>query len=772
MADQLFELQTYTPNSDIAAGFQPSQIIWSRGGNDTLLGLQPNTATPGQLQIDTFIGDFVIDDPTFRQWSDTYILGDSTQSYYDNGNPFLLGLNDFGLIVDFNPAQDFIQLHGSANDYQLVDFGFGEALIQQTSTGLDTIGLVLGNSGLSLEGNYFQFTGNAPPQPVLPQIQQLGSSGFDLTSTTATDPSGNVYIAGGTTGSFEEANNGDSRDALVAKYDSLGNLLWTKQFGTSSADTIYSIDTDNQGNFYVAGFTEGDLATPRQAEVSDAWLAKYDSNGNQQWIQQFGEASISQGFSIDVDNNGNAYLSGITVKPAPEIATDDLWVTKYDTNGNRQWFTELGSSAFDESYAVAVSNDGSVYAGGWTIGDFAGENVGVYDAALAKLDNNGQVEWTRQFGTPDYEWTWGVDTDSQGNVYATGWTLGNLGGESAGSYDAFLVKYDSQGNQQWIKQFGSAGDDEAFRINIDSNDNIFLTGYTNGSLGGANAGSYDAWVAKYDTDGNQSWIKQFGTPQLDHALGITTDKAGGDVYVTGVTGGSLGATNSGSFDSWLAKLNTVSGTLENFSGTPQPITASPVVNASVSNTSSSALTSSTVSNTSSSALTSSTVSDTSSSALTGSTVSNTSDSQLTNQPIADLISNFFQEFIQDNNLQLFAEVGNDPLNNGIGHDLLSAVYGNDSMDSSDNTSYDHCGNDTLDSQTGDDWRYGGEVISFESNNDLLGLSGGQTFESLSIPQGTNCGESFPPIDIDNNDLLPTLNCGQADTITSSSCAFI
>jgi hypothetical protein len=95
------------------------------------------------------------------------------------------------------------------------------------------------------------------------------------------------------------------------------------------------------------------------------------------------------------------------------------------------------------------------------------------------------------------------------------------------------------------------------------------------------------------------------------------------------------------------------------------------------------------------------------------------------------------------------------------------------MDSSDNTSYDRCGNDTLDSQTGDDWRYGGEVISFESNNDLLGLSGGQTFEPLSIPQGTNCGESFTPSDIaNNNDLLPILNCGQADTITSSSCAFI
>lgn len=757
MANQLFELQTYTPGSDLAVGFNPSQIIWGRGGNDTLLGLQPNTATPGQLQIDTFIGDVSIDDPTFRQWSDTFILGDSTQSYYAHGNPFLLGLNDFGLIVDFNPAQDFIQLHGSANDYQLVNVGIGEALLQQTNTGLDTIGLILGNSDLSLEGNYFRYEGYTPPQPVLPQIQQLGSSGFDLTSTTATDPSGNVYIAGETTGSLGGTNNGESRDALVAKYDSLGNLLWTKQFGTSSADTIYGIATDNQGNFYVAGFTEGDLAASKQAQVSDSWVAKYDSNGNQQWIKQFGEASISQSFSIAVDDKSNVFISGITVSPSETVAQDNSWVIKYDTNGNQQWSTNIGPpNSFTESYGVTVGKDGSVYATGWTLADLGGKNAGLYDDWIGKLDNTtGQVQWIKQYGTSDYESTWGVATDSQGNVYTTGWTLGDLGGKNAGSYDAYLTKYDSQGNQQWIKQFGTPGDDEAFRINIDSNDNIFLTGYTNGSLGGPNAGSFDAWVAKYDTNGNQAWITQFGTPELDHALGITSDKAGGDIYVTGVTGGSLGATNAGSFDSWVAKLNTVSGALENFSGTSQPATAAPVVNASASNTSNSQLTNP----------------DT-----------NIGDSQLTNQPTADFIGNFFQEFIQDNNLQLLAGVGNDPLNNDIGHGLLSAVYSNNSMDSSDNTVHGHCGNDTLynannsdtlDSNTGDDLLYGGEVINFENANDLLGLSGGQTFEQLSIPQGTNCNEFFTPIDIaNNNDLLPTLNCGQADTITSSSCAFI
>ncbi len=275
MADRNDLLQTYTPNSDIAAGFNQNQIIWSRSGNDTLLGFQPLTEIP-QPQIDVFIGDVALDDPALRQWSDTFILGDWNKPYYANGDPQILGLNDFAVVTDFNPALDTIQLNGTANNYQLVNTVVGEALVLQNSTGPDVVGFLLGdysNSNLNLQSNYFKYQGfTPPPGPVLPQVQQLGSPGYELTTTTATDPLGNVYIAGGTTGSLGGENAG-SRDALVVKYDSQGNTLWTKQFGTSDFDTIYGIDTDNQGNFYVAGITQGDLAGPKQAVVSDAFLA-------------------------------------------------------------------------------------------------------------------------------------------------------------------------------------------------------------------------------------------------------------------------------------------------------------------------------------------------------------------------------------------------------------------------------------------------------------------------------------------------------------------
>lgn len=576
MEQPLFTLQTYTPGSDLAAGVRGSQILSGRTGNDTLLGYQPLTATPSQTQIDILIGDLTIEDPGFRQWSDTFIFGDWTTPYYANGNPDIFGLNDFGFLGDFNSAQDTVQLHGTANDYQLLDIGVGSTLLLQQENVFDVVGFFLGNSNLNLDSHSFNFAGYTPPPgPVLPQVQQLGTSGFELSVATATDTLGNVYTVGGTTGSLAGTNSGESRDALVVKYDDQGNQLWTKQIGVEDFDTISDIATDNEGNFYVAGITAGDLAGTKNAESTDAFVAKYDSDGNPLWIQQFGESIIFQTFGIDVDDDGNAYLSGINVKSASSIAsaTDDFWVTKFDTNGNQQWFTEVGTEndTFDESYGITVGKDGNVYATGWTLGDLEGENAGLYDIWVAQLDNStGDLQWINQSGTPDYEWSWGVDTDSQGNVYTTGWTLGDLGGTgNAGSYDSWLTKYDNLGNPLWTQQFGSIGDDEAFDIYIDSLDNIFLTGYTNGNLGGDNAGSFDNWVAKYDTNGNQVWVQQFGTSALEQAYGITGDNAG-NLYVTGVTEGSLGATNAGSVDSWLAKLDAATGNLLDFGGTPNP----------------------------------------------------------------------------------------------------------------------------------------------------------------------------------------------------------
>ena len=135
-------------------------------------------------------------------------------------------------------------------------------------------------------------------------------------------------------------------------------------------------------------------------------------------------------------------------------------------------------------------------------------------------------------------------------------------GTNAGEYDVWLAKYNNDGDRLWIQQFGTAGDDSLLfgGIEVDSNGDILLTGHTDDDLAGNNNGSYDAWAAKYNNDGDRLWIQQFGTPDLDYAQGISSDNAG-NIYVSGITEGSLGALNAGAADAWVAKLDTDSGML-------------------------------------------------------------------------------------------------------------------------------------------------------------------------------------------------------------------
>ena len=455
----------FTPSSDYNAWFaeRESGIIYGRHGNDSLIGFDPGAPHPKQRQIDLFFGDLVDEElyeffglvgedleRTPRDWKDRFILGDWQQPYYIDDPPLSFGLNQFAVIADFSPSQDLIQLHGTSQDYQLVGSPLGTALFWQQGTIPNLVALLPGVSGLSLDDPYFQFQGDTPPPgPVLEEAQQIGTAGIDFGFASTTDLSGNVYVGGWTGGSLGGANLG-LRDAWLTKYDSNGNQLWSEQFGTAGIESIWSIANDGS-NIYVVGDTSGDLANTNQGG-RDVYLAKFDSDGNQQWIQQFGSSKLDLSYGITTDSRGHIYITGQTlddlggpnnntgqnffktaeVNQSNVGLTNDSFVAKFDSDGNQQWIKKLGTVELDDSYPIATDKEGNVFAGGVTTGDFGAENAGLYDSWLVKLNNDGQLEWIEQFGTEDYEFLWGIGTDSEGNVYATGWTLGDLGGRECG----------------------------------------------------------------------------------------------------------------------------------------------------------------------------------------------------------------------------------------------------------------------------------------------------------------------------------------------------
>ncbi len=117
-------------------------------------------------------------------------------------------------------------------------------------------------------------------------------------------------------------------------------------------------------------------------------------------------------------------------------------------------------------------------------------------AAGAQAEPPYAVEWTRQLGTSSWDLSNDVAADALGNVFISGYTQGSLGGPNAGSADAFVSKYDSSGSLLWTRQFGTSRTDHSYGVAADPLGNVFISGYTTGSLGGPYAGGGDAFLVK------------------------------------------------------------------------------------------------------------------------------------------------------------------------------------------------------------------------------------------------------------------------------------
>ena len=163
------------------------------------------------------------------------------------------------------------------------------------------------------------------------------------------------------------------------------------------------------------------------------------------------------------------------------------------------------------------------------------------------------VLWTRQLGPGQSR---GVSADGLGNVYISGSTEGNLGGPNAGDHDAFISKYDSSGTLEWTRQLGTSGNDRGYEVSADGLGNVYISGYTDGALGGPHAGELDAFISKYDSSGTLEWTQQFGTSGTDYGWPISADGLG-NVYISGTTTGSLGGPNAGLSDAFVTKISTV-----------------------------------------------------------------------------------------------------------------------------------------------------------------------------------------------------------------------
>jgi hypothetical protein len=264
------------------------------------------------------------------------------------------------------------------------------------------------------------------------------------------------------------------------------------------------------------------------------------------------------GFAASAGNN-QVYIGGQVVGPIPGgnpyLGGDgDSFIQAYDQNGNLQWTAEFGSTAQDRVLGIASDTTG-VYAGGFTMGPITGQTYGgSTDAYIVKYSLTGQQLWMHEFGGPAVDRIQAVANDGK-YTYATGYTSESLYGlPFAGEQDCFLQKYNQKGDLLWTTEFGTPGTDRCYSIVVNTK-GVFIAGRTDNVFPGqVSQGGLDAFVAMFSGAGKLSWLTQFGTSADERGLGIAADSNG--IYVDGRTEGAFpGFTNKGGDDAYMAQFN-------------------------------------------------------------------------------------------------------------------------------------------------------------------------------------------------------------------------
>jgi gliding motility-associated-like protein len=371
-----------------------------------------------------------------------------------------------------------------------------------------------------------------------------GNSGISL----ALDATGHLYMAGSfsysdiTFGTTTLINAGSS-DLFLVKYDLNGNVIWAKSYGGNSSDGAMAVKTDPNGNVYLAGsFSSSSISfgsislanTNNNGMYSyDFYIVKFDANGNILWAKSGGGSYSDAAYSMAVDDLGNAFIAGefgslfVTIGPftllqqnnTPGWATTDVFLAKYNSNGDVLWARRAGGYLSETEITVSAGNSGSVF----LAGNFLGPEI--------------------TFGTTTF-----TNNNPENN---------NL----------FLAKYAAGGDIQWALSFGGAGDELVRSVASDKYGNAYITGYSNstsiafGSISLNNpSGGGNLFVVKLNTDGNPLWTKSTNEPgAYGKAIAVSDSNY---VFITGTTGSPMLNFDSikltfptGEFGSYTAKLS-------------------------------------------------------------------------------------------------------------------------------------------------------------------------------------------------------------------------
>ncbi len=340
--------------------------------------------------------------------------------------------------------------------------------------------------------------------------------GRDSANAIAVDDRGNVYVTG------ESSGLDTAGDYCTIKYDTNGSQLWVARYNgpVSAQDCPNAIAIDSNGNVYVTGFSAG-------INSYDYCTIKYDPNGNQLWVARYDGPihGYDDASSLALDNNGNIYVTGRSTGVDDSF---DYCTIKYSTNGAFLWEARYNGTGnhTDTAEAIAVDSYGNVYVTGGSYG------IDTYfDYCTIKYDTYGVEQWCERYdGENKLDTARAIAVDIYGNVYVTG----SITRSTTGA-DYCTIKYSSSGIMLWEERYNGPGNwaDNARAIALDNNGNVYITGESIGIDSGT-----DYCTIKYSNNGIKLWDARYDgiSSENDNPTAITVDN-NDNVYVTGSSNG-------------------------------------------------------------------------------------------------------------------------------------------------------------------------------------------------------------------------------------------
>jgi hypothetical protein len=303
------------------------------------------------------------------------------------------------------------------------------------------------------------------------------------------------------------------------------------------------------------------------------------------WANKIGGVKGDQSKRITADNFGNVYLVGIFQTDTLVLDSDtlfnkgsyDVLIEKTDSLGNIKWAKGAGGTGSDFGCAITNDSQGNIYVTGYFFSSsiLFGTTIltnygGGAQVFITKYDSTGNIIWAKTQSGNAWSTSWGIKTDHSDNIIVTGdfdYHPITYGSVTLNTNGMFVLKFDKNGTAIW----GKDGGQEGTSVEIDSLNNIFISGYFNGNAtidsfnltNNSLSGYSDVYIVKYDSSGNVLWAKSAGSTGLDMAYSVVIDNSGnaymtgsyGQYYNSSITFGSTTLSNQGNSDVFIVKYD-------------------------------------------------------------------------------------------------------------------------------------------------------------------------------------------------------------------------